>query len=179
MQRLKAAHNFAKLAHKGQKRKFTGEPYLIHLEQTAQHLHDATDGRASTDEFMAALLHDVVEDTPIELSEIGRNFGEKVMGMVGELTTDMEEQVLKTKKVYLSEKINKMSEEAFTIKLCDRLSNVSALPVKKVPIEFVDKYVAETIYILENLNRGLNEAQKFLVDKIEKVLIFVKIRRDL
>jgi (p)ppGpp synthase/HD superfamily hydrolase len=138
--RIKRAHEFAKEKHKNQKRKFNGKAYLTHLENTANLLWSA-DEDTETDNLVAALLHDVVEDTSTSLEEVGQNFGKTVMDLVGELTSDKEKQNNDGKAIYLTEKINKMSEKAFTIKLCDRLDNISGLNDVLVPLEFTTLYI--------------------------------------
>ena len=179
MNRLKKAHDFAVIAHGDQKRKFIGEPYLIHLEETARLLWEATEGQATTDAYIAAILHDTVEDTATKIEDIGINFGGVVMGFVLELTNNDAEKEAEGKRYYLARKMNAMSETALTIKLCDRLHNVVSLNDSRVPKKFISKYVKETHYILEHLNRKLNESQKNLTKKIEKMLVFLKLNRSL
>jgi len=176
---IKKAHNFAKAAHLGQERKFTKVPYLTHLEETAQLLWEVTEGQADQDDYIVAILHDVVEDTDIELIEIGRNFGKIIMDLVGELTNDPVEKGKKGKKSYLLEKMSTMSSRALTIKLCDRLSNVSGLEHDAVTTSFAKWYIKETFYILDNLSRELNEDQEYLIDRIRKMLLYLKISRKL
>lgn len=177
MNALKQAHKFAESAHKGQKRKFTGWPYMTHLKETAQNLWEATDGAAENEDYIAALLHDVVEDTDVPAEEIGRNFGGTVMALVLELTINEEEKKRLGKKVYLAKALNEMSSRALTIKLSDRLSNVSGLINKDIPINFVKWYVKETQYILNNFDGDLNAAQKYLVDKLKNMLNLIVVNR--
>ncbi len=179
MNNLQVAHKFAATAHEGQERKYTKEPYMVHPEETAQLLWEATDGQADLEEYIAALCHDVVEDTSISIEEIGREFGGKVMELVRELTTNDINKKLEGKKVYLTRKMNAMSESAFTIKLCDRLSNVVGLEDKRHPKKFVIWYVTETQYILEHLDREMNETQTHLTKRIEKMLMFLRLNRNL
>lgn len=176
---IEKAYKFAKAAHEGQERKFTGYPYLSHLEETTQLLWEITDGKADDDDYIAAMLHDVVEDTDITIEEIGRLFGDVVKGLVLELTNDPIEKAKKGKKPYLSNKINNMSSRAFTIKLCDRLSNVVGLEHDAIKRDFVKWYVGETLYILNNLDRDVNEDQEYLIDRISKMLVYLKINRKL
>lgn len=77
-----AAYEFAKDAHKGQKR-LSGDPYIVHCEQVAlkliaQSLDSAT--------VSAALLHDVVEDTPYDITIIRKRFGSEIASLVDGLT---------------------------------------------------------------------------------------------
>jgi (p)ppGpp synthase/HD superfamily hydrolase len=177
-ERIKQAHAFAGAAHRDQTRKFTGELYLTHLEETAQLLWEATDGNASQDMYIAAILHDVVEDTDVTLEEVGREFGGLVMVLVGELTIDQKAKEEEGKKLHLTRKINGMSEPAFLIKLCDRFSNVSGLMDRRVPDKFVKWYVKETQYILEHLDRQLTETQEHLTKKIGQMLVYLKLDRN-
>ena len=73
---------FAEKAHDGQMRK-SGEPYIIHPVATAVILIDMG---MDTETIIAALLHDVVEDTEVELSEVSQKFGEDVAALVDGVT---------------------------------------------------------------------------------------------
>lgn len=171
--RLKKAHDFVKERHKDQKRKFTDIDYLTHLEDTANILWDV-DESAETDDYIAALLHDVVEDTHTTLREVGQEFGKVVMDLVGELTTNKEEQNAKGKAVYLTEKINGMSSKAFTIKLCDRLTNVVGLGDTIIPKKFIKKYTKETTYIIKHIDREITQVQKSLLNRIKAMLLYLE-----
>lgn len=179
MNRLDKAHAFAVVAHGNQERKFTGVPYLEHLEETAQLLWVATEGSASEDEYIAALLHDVVEDTEITEQEVSQEFGQLPANLVMELTINQADKERIGKKNYLVKSINAMTEEAFTIKLCDRLSNVIGLENKKIPDKFVKWYMRETEYILKNINRSMTKTQKDLVKKLNSMLVYLKLNRKL
>jgi GTP pyrophosphokinase len=179
MNRLTAAHDFVTEQHRDEKRKFTNTPYMIHLEETAQLLWEATNGEASDDEYIAALCHDVVENTSTTLEEIGKNFGGTVMKLVAEVTNDNAQISIHGKAVYLSKKINTMSNKAFLIKLCDRLSNVVGLQENIIPNQFVDHYIKETQYIIEHLDRKMDAAQEHLVNRISKMVILLKLERNL
>lgn len=77
--RVARAAEFMILAHEGQ---MYGElPYFVHPLQVAEIVKEPTE-----DELVAALLHDVVEDTQITLEEIAANFGDRVTAMVDLLT---------------------------------------------------------------------------------------------
>jgi len=134
---------FAIKAHEGQKRK-SGEPYIVHPILVA-----VITAAVSNDETMvqAALLHDVVEDTPYELSDIQERFGKDVAHMVEGLTKIVE---IRDEKLLPSGSNEKLISSALTfrkmliasikdirvlvIKLCDRLHNMltlDALPSHK------------------------------------------------
>lgn len=168
--RVHKAHRFARDRHHGQERRFTGENYIVHPEHTANLLFGA-DESIDNDSLMAALLHDVVEDTPTTLKEIGQEFGGVVMGLVEELTTDEQECRAKGKGPYLAEKMNNMSNDAFTIKLCDRLDNVLGLTMGTVPLKFKTRYIKETKYIISNIDRELTSIQKNLLGRVCSILL--------
>lgn len=174
--RIKKAHDFAKEKHKDQKRKFTGKAYLTHLENTANLLWQANED-VETDSLVAALLHDTVEDTQTTFKEIDQNFGREVRNLVEELTSNKKEQNIIGKAIYLTDKVNKMSEKAFTIKLCDRLDNVIGLNGTLVPLGFKTRYMEETKYIVTNLNRKINGVQKYLLHKIKSILLYLEINK--
>lgn len=79
---LLKAYNFAKEAHKFQKRD-GGEPYFIHPIEIAIMISEY---KLDEDSVIAGLLHDTVEDTPITINDISKNFGEKIRYLVDGLT---------------------------------------------------------------------------------------------
>ncbi len=81
--RVQAAYHFAAFAHAGQKRK-SGEPFICHPLAVATYL--AEEIRMDVQGIMAALLHDVVEDTSIPLREIEERFGKRVATLVDGVT---------------------------------------------------------------------------------------------
>lgn len=174
MEDLKEAIKFAEEYHQGQKRKFTGEDYFIHLQQTAEILKE-TDPAANVQDLMAAFLHDVIEDTTANTKQLEIKFGTYISNIVQELTIDKKEKDKLGKKVYLSNKMNEMSNKAFTIKLCDRLSNVLSLIDRRVDKNFTKWYVAETEFILNNLKRELNIVQEQLIRRLISTIALIKL----
>jgi (p)ppGpp synthase/HD superfamily hydrolase len=145
------ALKFATIAHADQKRKYTGEPYIVHpievmkIVQTVEH-----------DEAMlaAALLHDVVEDTDVTIEVIADTFGEDVASLVDDLTdvSKPEDGNRKTRKALDRAHSAKASARAQTIKLADLISN-SADILKNDP-KFAKVYLAEKELLLEVLTKG-------------------------
>jgi (p)ppGpp synthase/HD superfamily hydrolase len=86
------ADAFAEIAHDGQKRKYTGEPYITHPREVARLIQDFCVVDVSADDLeamtAAALLHDVVEDCGIEMQEIFDRFGSYVATIVDGLTDE-------------------------------------------------------------------------------------------
>src|ERR1700679_3903998 len=77
------ADNFAADAHIGQKRKYTGEPYINHPRAVARIVWDVT---TDTNMIAAALLHDVIEDCGITADDIRAAFNDDIADLVVQLT---------------------------------------------------------------------------------------------
>lgn len=164
-ERIEKAYKFAKKAHKGQVRKLEKLPYISHPDRVAQKVYESTHDE---DMIIAALLHDTLEDTSTRASEIKRRFGPKVASLVLELTTNQKSLEKLGKTLYLTQKLNMMSEKALTIKLYDRLDNLRDL--KLASKEFQTKYTRQTYDIVENLNRKLNPLQKSIIAEINEII---------
>ncbi len=82
LERIQRAYELANRAHQGVKRK-SGEPYILHPLEVALLLADM---RIDADGIVAALLHDVVEDTTYSLDELREQFGSAVANIVDGVT---------------------------------------------------------------------------------------------
>jgi len=122
------AYEFGAVAHEGQKR-MSGEPYISHPVAVAQVLADMQmDSQAIT----AAILHDVVEDTEIPVSQIEEQFGAEVALLVDgvskldqiQFTSKAEAQAESFRKMMLA-----MIEDirVILVKLADRLHNMRTM----------------------------------------------------
>src|SRR6266566_6720721 len=79
---IRRAWDYAQRAHAGQKR-MSGEPYVWHVAAVAQILAElGLDHEA----IAAAILHDVVEDTKVDLDELTRAFGPRIAALVDGVT---------------------------------------------------------------------------------------------
>ena len=146
-QRVRAAFDFANKAHEGQAR-YSGEPYIKHPLEVANILLTL---KPDEDSIIAGLLHDVLEDTPIELEEVKNAFGENVIPLLKGLEKlskvhyrGLERQVENLRKMFLA-----MAKDirVILIKLADRLHNMRTL--HHIPNEDKRKRIAEetlTIY---------------------------------
>ncbi len=148
--RVRRAFFFAKEAHRGVRRR-SGEPYLMHPIAVAQIVVDEIG--LGEKAVVAALLHDVVEDTDYTIEDIGRMFGEKVASMVdgltkmsGTFTADSSQQAESFRKVLLT-----LSDDVrvILIKIADRLHNMRTLG--SMPYEKQIKSTSETIYLFAPL----------------------------
>lgn len=82
-QKLLLAFSFAERAHRGQVRKYTGEPYIVHPIEVAQY---AMSVGLPEPAICAAMLHDVPEDCGVTINQIHVAFGDDTAQYVDELT---------------------------------------------------------------------------------------------
>ncbi len=123
MQIIFTALEFAAVKHQFQKRKGAdGIPYINHLIEVSSLLIQKLD-EASVELLVAAILHDVIEDTDAEAEEIKKKFGEKVMHIVMEVSDDMNLPSLKRKSLQI-ENAKDLSYEASCIKIADKTCNI-------------------------------------------------------
>ncbi len=128
IKRIEKAYEFAKRAHDQQFRK-SGEAYILHPVEVAIILADL---EQDTMTICAALLHDTVEDSDVQLSEIDAQFGHGVRHLVAGVTklgkiyfgTELDHQAENLRKMLLA-----MAEDlrVVIIKLADRLHNMRTL----------------------------------------------------
>ncbi len=127
MRRIRDAFEFARDAHKDQRRK-TGEPYIIHPIAVARIL--AVELELGANPVIAAFLHDVVEDTPHTLEEIEARFGADVAFLVGVVTKQKKQKYEESKQVDNYRQILSSVQfdlRAILLKLADRLHNMRTL----------------------------------------------------
>lgn len=128
--RLKKAFDFAKKAHQNQTRRDLKTPYLTHPLATANLL---TEFRVDEETLIAALLHDVVEDTPYKLKEIEKEFGGEIAFLVDGVTKLSKLHYRDTRTVLHVESLKKLflcsaqDLRIILIKLADRLHNMRTL----------------------------------------------------
>ncbi len=124
MATLPQAYAFAARAHTGQFRKGAGQvPYINHPCAVAALVDKAGSSEAA---IMAAVLHDVVEDTSVTLAEIESAFGAEVAGLVDALTDTPEMEALTdgVRKTMQAEKITHAPVAAKLVKLADQTNNL-------------------------------------------------------
>ena len=161
---VKKAFAFAKEAHTGHQR-LSGEPYFLHLAETAQILAELNVGGAT---IVAGLLHDAIEDVGIKREDIVREFGEEIAFLVDGVTklghlkykgADRHSESLRKLFVAMSEDIR-----VLLIKLADRLHNMRTL--SHVPKDKQKRIATETLEIyapiayrlgIRKLNRELED----------------------
>ncbi|HBX91254.1 RelA/SpoT family protein [Alistipes sp.] len=151
---IKRAFFLAKEAHQGVRRR-SGEPYLLHPIAVAKIAVEEIG--LGVKSVVAALLHDVVEDTEYTVEDMERIFGPKIASMVDGLTkmsgvfnADTSEQAEYFRKVLLT-----LSDDVrvILIKIADRLHNMRTLGA--MPMNKQIKITGETIYLFAPLAHRL------------------------
>ncbi|CAG7631528.1 GTP pyrophosphokinase [Paenibacillus solanacearum] len=126
--KIREAYEFADQAHYGQVRK-SGEPYILHPLAVAEILVGM---QMDTTSIIAALLHDVVEDTTVSLETVHEKFG-PTCAMIVDGLTKLEKIKFKSKVEQQNENYRKMfvamaqDIRVILIKLADRLHNMRTL----------------------------------------------------
>ena len=148
---LKSIRDFATVAHSGQTRKYTGEPYIEHPAAVAAIVASV---RHTSAQVAAAWLHDVVEDTIVTLDDMRSYFGPEVAGLVYWLTDVSRPQDgnRATRKALDRAHIAKAPPAAKTVKLADLIDNTSSI-VARDP-DFAKVYLREKALLLDVLREG-------------------------
>ncbi len=115
---------FARARHGSQTRHGSDTPYWVHLVRVALEL--ARWGEADPVLVQAALLHDVVEDTPTTLDEVEHGFGTQVAVLVGWLTAPETHDRDVTARYY-ARLLAEGPVESHTLKLADRTDNLRSI----------------------------------------------------
>ena len=128
VERIRSAAEFGAAAHKGQRRK-SGEPYIAHPVAAAEILAEL---RVDPDTIVAAILHDVMEDTAIDKAEIAAQFGESVAEIVDGVTK-LDQIKFKSREEAQAESFRKMilamvrDLRVILVKLADRTHNMRTI----------------------------------------------------
>lgn len=151
MKRLLLAFEFAERAHRGQHRKYTGEPYIVHPIEVAQIMSMVT---GDEEVLIAALFHDLVEDTAVTLEQIRKVFGERVAVLVHEVTdvSRKEHGNRALRKALDREHLARASFEGKSIKLADLISNTQSITHHDP--DFARVYMKEKAALLPLLSDG-------------------------
>ena len=160
------ALNFALIKYGDLKRKSGNIPYFIHPLRITLILRAAGFSEFENEEIMiAALLHDLIEDTDISSDEIENKFGKKVASIVNELTIpdkDIKDQYL--------EDLKFASNEAKIIKLADRIDNLIDIPTSSWSKDKQKDYAEQAKIILKSCGNAHSELALKLSKEIEKII---------
>ncbi len=160
---VRAAYNFGEVQHRGQFRK-TGEPYIYHPLAVARILADM---RLDATTLVAAILHDVIEDTDAARDEVAQRFGSEVAHLVdgvskldrAQFHSRAEAQAESFRKLMLA-----MTHDlrVILVKLADRLHNMRTL--EGMSREKCARVARETLEIYAPIARrlGINSMRQEL-----------------
>ena len=144
---IRSAYLFSAMHHRGQKRA-SGEPYLVHPLEVSNILADM---RLDETVIATGLLHDVVEDTLVDLDTIKKQFGREITNLVDGLTKIAHISDL-SKEDQQAENVRKMVLAMITdvrvvlVKLADRLHNMRTMEFlkpekrKRISLETLEIY---------------------------------------
>ncbi len=151
---IREAHRFAQWAHGsiGQKRKYTMQDYIVHPEAVARMVGRFRD--IPDHVVIAALLHDVVEDTPVTIDDIQEQFGTYVATLVDAVTdhTTPEMGNRAVRKELERDRLAMAPEHAQTIKMADIIDNTGSI-VTRDP-KFGKVYIQEMLLLLPRMQRA-------------------------
>lgn len=164
----RAAH-IASIGHHGQKR-WAGEPYIDHVFRVTSLVMDS--GLVKTDAVVAALLHDVVEDTSVTLEEISKKFGLQVAAYVDMLSQRKGEP----RGDYFQRCFEQGDSTVYAIKFADRIDNLVGLqdcPDHLRKEAYPERYLYEVKNFfyphLDKVDRSLRHKLLTQVDYLNKV----------
>lgn len=113
------AHAYSTYSHRGQERKFSGDPYIKHPRRVRAGLKKF--GVSDSDTLAAALLHDTIEDTKATYKDVEKYFNKNVADIVQWLSNPSSaEKAAHIKKIF-----DKAPYEVVLIKTMDRIDNLS------------------------------------------------------
>ncbi len=162
---LEKAYNFASDGHMDQKRA-SGEPYITHPLQVALYLSDLS---MDLETIIAAILHDLIEDTDITYKNIKKEFGSDVANIVDGVTK-LDRIQYNSNEEAKAEAIRKMviamskDIRVLILKLADRLHNIQT--IKYLADYKQERIASETLYVYAPLAHrlGLQNIKHILED---------------
>lgn len=170
---VEKARVFATAAHAavGQVRKYTGEPYTVHLDEVATIVKSVKHTDAM---IAAAYLHDTVEDTEVTFDLIEQEFGMHIADQVRWLTDISTPEMGNRayRKAMDRAYISNASHEAQTVKLADLISNTRS--IVKHDRRFARVYLEEKRLLLEVLTHGDSSLRDMAVDLLKESMMLVE-----
>ena len=149
---VNTTYHYAALAHKGVLRKYTGEEYITHPVAVARIVRSVTE---DLDTILAAILHDVIEDTDITEEDLVKfGFSIETVRIVQEVTNipKKEDSPRKLRKAMDKARLSLISDEGQTVKLADIIHNLSTIHL--APDKWAKMYLAEKKALLPVLIGG-------------------------
>lgn len=123
---------YAEEQHAGQRRKIDGAPFIEHPVEVGALLYDAG---ASDDVIAAGVLHDTLEKTRTNLTELRARFGSRIARLVAAVSEDESIAGYATRKAALRRQVEAAGTEAMMVFAADKVSKVRELAVEQVGSE--------------------------------------------
>ncbi|WP_024667360.1 HD domain-containing protein [Pseudomonas syringae] len=158
---------FASHAHIGQKMTGSDLPYTTHVAMVANELifaHREESVGAFEIALPAALLHDVLEDTPVTQDELAEAFGAEVASTVACLSKNL---IVPFSEALYFAGIASHSKEAASVKLCDRITNLQSAPSTWAKAKRAS-YLVESAQILAALGHANGYLRQRLSDTMAR-----------
>ena len=132
MDKIKKALDLAYQLHKGQTRKGSSLPYIVHLYDVFKYLSSEPD--VSEEVIIAGILHDTLEDTEYTEDELEKEFGKEVLELVKFATEPkhiremaQKKGTWKTRKQHTIDICQNGSKEQLLVELGDKLANLNSI----------------------------------------------------
>ena len=166
---VRESQRLAAVKHAGQERKATAIPYVDHVGEVAALLADV----GFDDEVIAAaLLHDVVEHTDIELDDVRAGFGERVGEMVGAMTDRDEIEPWEERKAEHRDRVAAAGRDVAAIYAADKICGVREA---RAGYAELGEAVAERLGNSLDARIGSWEADLEMLDRMEPPLPFLPV----
>lgn len=175
---LSAVRDFANRAHGDQRRRYTNDPYIVHPVRVMEICRTYTQDTAT---LCAALLHDVLEDTPVREAAIGEFLATlmpdaevaRTLQIVVELTdvyTHERQPRMKRKerRAREAERLATVSADAQTVKYADIIDNT--VEITQQDPDFAPVYMRECQAILVVADKGNSDLYRRAVDTLKKCM---------
>jgi guanosine-3',5'-bis(diphosphate) 3'-pyrophosphohydrolase len=160
------AINYAFIKYGNVKRKLGDIPYIIHPIRVTMILRAAGFSEFKDSNLMlAALFHDLLEDTNLSFEDLKAEFGIEVASIVKELSkpeNTSKDEWLRT--------FGTASKESKLIKMADRIDNLKDMKLPDWSVEKQKKYAEQGLIILETCRDANSSLAKRLNKLIDKIL---------
>jgi guanosine-3',5'-bis(diphosphate) 3'-pyrophosphohydrolase len=167
MNKFLKALRTASIAHKFQTRKDGHTPFINHPIQVAQ-LISSVGGIQDEVILCAAILHDIIEDTPTTYDEVKNMFGFVVADIIVECSDDKDLPKAERKRLQVVE-VNSKSHEAKIVKLADKIANMTDIIVNP-PNNWDKERKLEYFYwakeVVDAGLRGINPGLEAMFDDV-------------
>lgn len=157
---------YAAEKHKYQRRKgFNQVPYINHPLKVAALLSDC--GEEDSELLVAAVLHDVIEDTDASVEEITEQFGQNICELVLEVSDDKELPYAIRKELQISN-APYLSEKAKKIKIADKICNIK--DIVSYPLDWSTERKLSYLEWAEQVVSGCRDVNPALEDTFDQTL---------